>query len=371
MPKRILFFLESLRSGGKERRFTELLYYLKKNTDYEIQVVLLENIIHYKDIFNLNVPVIIIKRVLIKKDPLIFAKFFNFIKIFKPDIIHTWGSMTTFYAIPIANFFKIPLINSQIADAIPITSKSYFEKFLWFINYNFSNIILSNSIAGVEAYKDKKKKILVIYNGVRPERFKKLKNKKSVKQRFEIKTKYAVIMVASFGLYKDHDLFVKVAESVCKLRSDVSFVAVGDGDKEQNKNYLNFVECAKEDSHKRLIFTGKISNVEELVNACDIGMLLSNIKTGEGISNSILEYMALSKPVIATDAGGICELVVNNDTGFLVNQNIALIVQHVIDLLDNSNLRKKMGEEGKKIIENKFTIDKMGFEFVKQYNNIG
>ena len=55
----------------------------------------------------------------------------------------------------------------------------------------------------------------------------------------------------------------------------------------------------------KIIFLGKIANVENIINIFDIGILITNSKVhGEGVSNSIIEYMALGKPVIATRGGG-------------------------------------------------------------------
>jgi glycosyltransferase involved in cell wall biosynthesis len=90
----------------------------------------------------------------------------------------------------------------------------------------------------------------------------------------------------------------------------------------------------------------------------------------EGIPNAVMEYMALSKPVIATDSGGTSELVLETVSGFLVDRDIDLIAENIIQLLDNPSLRKQMGINGRVIIENKFTISKMGAEFVKQYKEL-
>ncbi len=359
---KILFFLESLHTGGKERRAIELFHYLKQKTDYDFQIILTEEDIHYTYILDLGIPIIILKRGLLKKDPLIFFKFFNIVRSFKPDIIHAWGSMTTLYAIPSAKIFNIPLINGQIADSIPISTRSYFFKIVWYFNHYFSDVIIANSKAGLSAYSVNLNKGSVIYNGVRLERFQKKNENEQVKNKLGILTPFSIIMVARFKKHKNYELFFEVAKKFCELRSDVSFVAVGDG---ETKTY--FIEKVKEEKMDRFFFTGKISNVETLVNACDIGILFSNIITGEGISNVIIEYMALSKPVIATDAGGTCELVANKISGYLVEENIEIIVKNINELLDNPKKRKQMGEEGYKIIETSFTIDNMGKSFIKKY----
>ncbi len=359
---RLLFFLESLRAGGKERRAVELFHFLKQNTNYEIQIVLTEKNIHYKYILKLEIPIHYLERKHLKKDPTLFFKFFKIAKSFKPDVIHSWGGMTTLYAIPTAKYLKIPLINGQVADSISKEYRSNLMNLIWNINHYFSDHILSNSKSGLKAYKVKAEKGSVIYNGIRLERFENLNDKKIVRKIFGIETRYAIVMVASFGKYKDYKLFFNVAKKVCKIRNDVTFLAVGEG--EMKKKFV------KEYESNQILFTGKITNVEVLINACDIGVLFSQLSTGEGISNAIMEYMALSKPVIATDAGGTNELVQNNISGFLVNNDKSVIVKHIINLLDNPNLRIEMGLKGRDIIENGFTIDEMGEGFLNFYKSV-
>ena len=123
---------------------------------------------------------------------------------------------------------------------------------------------------------------------------------------------------------------------------------------------------------KNVIFTGKINNVEPLVNIADIGLLFSNkLIHGEGISNSIIEYMALGNPVIANDAGGTKEIVKHGINGFLIsNESAQEIADLINNLLDDKKKREKMGVAGKRLIHESFAIERMGKEFVKVYEDI-
>jgi len=114
---KIIFFIDSLRAGGRERRMIELLHYLKINTGYEMHIVSVEKEVHYKDLYSLDVPVTIVERKMLKKDPLIFKSFYNIAKQFQPDIIHTWGTMATFYAIPAKVLLKRPMVANLISNA--------------------------------------------------------------------------------------------------------------------------------------------------------------------------------------------------------------------------------------------------------------
>ena len=120
---KIIFFIESLRSGGKERRLIELLSYLKDKPEYELMVVLVEKKIYYKKFLDMKIPFVFIERKTIKKDPRPFFSFYGLCRQFKPDMVHVWGRMNAIYALPTIIFQKIPLINGQITSAPPNLKK--------------------------------------------------------------------------------------------------------------------------------------------------------------------------------------------------------------------------------------------------------
>src|SRR5699024_5560529 len=129
----------------------------------------------------------------------------------------------------------------------------------------------------------------------------------SVKLKYGIVTPYTVVMAASFSNNKDYDTFYKIAKAITSKREDVTFIGVGGYGKDES-TYRHLLQLTT--NNKRILFPGRITDVEALVNACTVGVLFSNKKVhGEGISNSILEYMCLAKPVLANDAGGTNEIV--------------------------------------------------------------
>ncbi len=360
---RILFFLESLQCGGRERRSLELIQYLKQQTDYEIELVLTEEEIYYEEVYELDINIKILKRTGIKYDPSIFYKFYRIARRFKPDIIHTWGKMTTFYAIPAKLICRIPLISSLIADSNKSYNNFSLYHFLLKTNILFSEVVLSNSIAGLQAYNVKTLKAKVIYNGVRLERFQQSFDTKKVREEFGIKTEFMLIMVATFSIFKDYDLFIDVAREIGKHRSDLTFVGVGDGSEWER------IKLRISDEHiKNVILTGKQKEVERIVASSDIGILCT---ISEGMSNSIIEYMALGKPVISTDlTGGSKELIKEGETGYCVERSTEKIIETINSLLDNSELRLSMGEKGRKRINTLFSINRMADDFKLLYKEV-
>lgn len=354
---KILYIIDALGPGGAERRFVQLIKGLNPDR-FATMVVLLTDIVHYDEIYELDTEVVKLERK-VKKDPLIFFRLFAICRRWKPDIVHAWGSMSAVYAGPVAKLLGIKLINAMIADApARLTARQRVGAMLTF---PLSDIIQSNSYAGLEAYNVPQRKRSMIHNGFDFERMRDLKEPEAVKEELGIKTNYVAGMVAGFRYHKDYESLVRAAQIILEKRDDVTFVCVGGG-----PDLQRIRELAQ--GGNRIIFTGKRSDVESIINTFDIGILSTH---GEGISNSIMEYMAAGKPVIATDGGGTRELVIDGETGFLVPQKSPeRLAEKIDDLLNDDELRQNMGIMAKERIHGEFNIDRMTSEHAKLYDKL-
>ena len=110
---RILFFIGSLKGGGKERRLIELLTYLNQKCSYELMVVVTGAEIDYAAFYKLNVHYQVITKKWKKNDLSVFSQFYKICEQFKPHLIHTWGRMQSFYALPAVIGKKIPMVYGQ------------------------------------------------------------------------------------------------------------------------------------------------------------------------------------------------------------------------------------------------------------------
>jgi glycosyltransferase involved in cell wall biosynthesis len=357
---KILFYIESLHAGGKERRLIELIKGLKKEyLDIEMELVLTKEEIHYKEIFKTGIKIHYTIRKGLKKDPRLFWKFYKIAKQFKPDIIHVWGNMVAIYAIPAKVLLGVPMINNQITDA-PLSVKG--GPLSHKLSFTFSDKIIANSYAGLRAYKAPSNKSLVIYNGFDFNRIKNLSTKKSIREKFNISTPFVVGMVASFSGKKDYKTFINAAILVLEKRNDVTFLCIGSGDDTQYRHMVSDV------NKNKILFLGPQKNVENIMNICDIGVLASFT---EGISNSLMEFMALGKPVVASGDGGLNELVKDNFNGYLIESaNPELLFEKIKSLLMDEQKRILMGQKSKEIVLERFNIDKMIDRFYFEYKNI-
>jgi glycosyltransferase involved in cell wall biosynthesis len=105
-----------------------------------------------------------------------------------------------------------------------------------------------------------------------------------------------------------------------------------------------------------VFFLGRCDNVADLLFASEIGVLSSK---AEGFANAILEYMAAGLPVVATDVGGAREAIAEDETGYTVNSgDDEKMAERIIDLLNQPERARAMGERGKLIAAEKFSGDR-------------
>lgn len=355
---KILFFIENLGSGGKERRLVELVKNLSNLEGYEMEIVLTKNKLHYKEVLNTGAKIHYIVRKGLKKDPRLFFKFYKIAKQFDPDVIHVWGNLVAFYAIPTKVLLKVPMINNQITDAPDFVSESFLGPKT---NFKFSDKIIGNSYAGLKSYNAPKGKSEVIYNGFDFKRIQNIADKDYIRDKFNITTEKLVTMVASYSDKKDHKTYLKVAKSILDLRTDVTFLAVGGGDNDRYRDQIKGYE-------NNIKFIGKQSNVENIMNASDFGVLCTYT---EGISNALLEFMSLSKPVLITGGGGCSELVETGENGYLFAcGDYTSLQEKIIQLLNDVSLVEKLGTRSKEIVQEKFSIEKMMTQYRELYKSV-
>lgn len=368
MP-RILFVIDSLEAGGKERRLTELMKALHLAKDVEFELVLMNRNIHYKEVLSLGINIHYIIRKT-RRDISIFHKLYHICKKYKPDIVHCWESMTAIYTVPVCRILKIKCVNGMVIDT-PVRqnlcNKNWFRARLTF---PFSSVVVGNSYSGLSAYRAPEKKSVCIHNGIAMSRFRNLQDKLSIREEIlgnADDEDFIAGMVAGIDERKDYSTLIEAAVELLEKHDNLKFLLVGEG------SMIGEMKKKVPESLKdKIVFLGKRTDIESIINIFDTGILLTNARVhGEGISNSIIEYMAMGKPVIATRGGGTNEIVEDNITGFLISPSDAgeFISKFEILFLDPP-LRKKMGAAGKERIIAEFSMERMVSDYLNLYNDL-
>lgn len=111
-----------------------------------------------------------------------------------------------------------------------------------------------------------------------------------------------------------------------------------------------------------------MTDVESVYNASDVVVLATTV---EGVSNAIMEGMALGKPIVSTKGPfvGTQEVVEEGKSGFLTEyHDDKSFADYILELLADEKLRIQMGNRGKEIVKVKFSIRQMIERFAKVYN---
>jgi glycosyltransferase involved in cell wall biosynthesis len=365
---KILFFINGIFLGGKERRLLELMKEIKKREQFQFELVVMHPEINYKEILNLGIKIhyLIRKR---KNDISVFQRLYKLCKQDHIDIIHCWDSMTAVYAIPICKLLKIKLVNGMVVDT-PVRQNLFNKNWLRArLTFPFSHIVVGNSKAGLHGYAAPFKKSVCVYNGMDLSRFTNLQNPGTVRQEIfgdRSDSLFIVGMVAAFEIRKDYETVIRAAIDLMSKFENIRFLLVGGGE------YLNQIrELVPEHLKNKIIFLGKRSKIENIINVFDVGILITNSKVhGEGISNSIIEYMALGKPVIATKGGGTDEIVFNNENGYLINPHRPAELVEKIEVMMNDENRERFGKTGIEMANEKFDLKKMTSIYSSIYQNL-
>lgn len=198
-------------------------------------------------------------------------------------------------------------------------------------------------------------KIVIIYNGLDLMRFQLNGDAHEALQRLNLATirgRPVVTMVANFEYrVKDHPMLLRAAQRVKAEVPESVFVIAGEGELRGETEKLA-AELGLSDS---CLFIGRCASVPDLLAASDVCVLSSQ---AEGFSNSILEYMAAGRAVVATNVGGASEAVVEGETGYLVNAgDDRAMGERLISLLRDPAKRQTMGINGRRRIEQRFSCE--------------
>ena len=149
-----------------------------------------------------------------------------------------------------------------------------------------------------------------------------------------------------------------ILENVLKSMPDVTFYWAGDGP--YRDKILSVL--GKYDNFKWLGSLQYPDKVREYLTEIDVYALVSGIDMSP---LTLQEAQLMKKPVVATNVGGIPELMKNNETGFLVEKGDADgWIEKLFLLINNKEKRKTMGENGRKFVEENFNWNKIAREFL-------
>ena len=355
----ILIVVDSLIAGGMERQVVELLKGLKHTERYQIALARLEHGGEFEEeAFVLADVVLPVKR-RTRFDLNVVWSLIRHSRAAGVHLIHAFGFMSGLAGLIAARWLDVPIINCSARTASPMTWQRRIAA--WTARH--SDVAVSNSQAGLESHGlVGLPQARVIRNGVDLRRF------EGVTPRWAIQEP-TLCMVANFIPYKDHTTVIRaLALARCHI-PELRLVLVG-----RDGGTLSLArELLRELGLEEAVeFVTNTNYPECYIAGSDVCVLASDTRVhAEGISNAILEYMALGKPVVATDCGGNGEVVEHGVTGYLVPPHAPeALAERIAELLQMPQRAREMGRLGKRRVHAEFSLERMLSEYEGLYASL-
>jgi len=216
-----------------------------------------------------------------------------------------------------------------------------------------ADAVIGNSAAGIADYRLSRPNVFVVHNGFEADRAPVVTRDRDRAPG----TRPEIVMAARMVPEKDYDTLLDAAELMRERGRDVRFTLMGPGP--DRERLIARAASLAEAGMVRFIDPGL--EVMPVLASADIGVLLTDPRHhAEGLSNSIMEYMACGLPVVCTDSGGNREVVVDGVTGVVVPpHDPAALTDALCRFLDEPGTAGEYGRAGRDRIRDEFSTAAM------------
>ena len=209
------------------------------------------------------------------------------------------------------------------------------------------------------------RRVAVLYNGIDVDAFAASSDRATARRDMGAREgEFVILQVARLDYLKDHATAVRTLARVIRQVPRARLVLVGDGPERVG---IEALVCELNLSD-RVSFLGTRKDVDRLLHGADLFLLTS---VSEGIPLTVIEAMAAGLPVVATDVGGLREVVVEGVTGLLAPASAVVgLADCVLKLANDPDLRSTMGTAGRKRAKDHFDEPRMAAEYGQLYREL-
>jgi len=298
----------------------------------------------------------------------IFTAFFRMLKLrkvlksLKPDVIHARSRVPAWLVYMANKKLKIPFVTTVHG----FNSVNFYSSIM---TKGTRIICVSESVKTYiqKHYDVSDEKIFVIARGIDLEKFNPKHLDKNFteafKKKYGLKKQYIVSSVGRITQLKDHQTFIAAIALLTKEDPNILGLIVGGVRKDKQKYLLLLKSLVKElGVEDNIIFTGSQSKVAEIYALSDV--LVSSSKKPESFGRSVAEALALSTAVVATNHGGVLDIIREGDNGYFCpvedSEALAKYIQQA----------KMLDFDGYKYISETFSLKQMVEKTVKVYEKV-
>jgi len=351
MKLRLILAIGELEIGGTQRQMLEL----AKRLDREIflpQVLCLSRSLAFSDAFReaeVNVSVIDKRS---RYDFRVLSRLKGFFFREGAQVLVTFGFTADMWCRVAARMARVPVVISSVRTCAEESAVlDWVNRALRPLTDHY--IVNSRAVAqylrriGVAA-----DSYSIISNGLDFDRFQDSRQRsENVRSSLEIDaSSFVVGTVSRLSREKNLEGFLRLAQQFSLISSEALFLVIGKGPDEARLRSL----ADQLGISAKIRWLGERNDVPYLLNAFDLAMLTSK---REGLSNTLLEYMAASLPIVSSDVGGNGELIRNGQTGFLYpieDPNQAL--DYMVQLYREPALRHQIASEAHRDVVRRFGV---------------
>ncbi|MFA7676590.1 MAG: glycosyltransferase family 4 protein [Candidatus Omnitrophota bacterium] len=295
-----------------------------------------------------------------------------------PDVVHAhnmhyFSQIHTKMLDSMCKERKIPLV---------LTAHNVWDELLFLeltLKINWAHIIavshfIKKEIIGVGV---DDRKITVVHHGIDQEKFQPGVSTEGVLKSYpQLKGKRIVFHPARIGLAKGCDTSIKAINLVIQMFPDVMLVLAGskniiDWGGSQQKDIAYMVNLIEHFGlkDKVLIDMYSLDEVKELYELSEICLYPSTGSEPFGLT--MLEAMAMAKPMVVTNAGGMPEVIKDGINGFIVSvRDFEALAAKISQLLEDSKLKRRFGYTGRQIVESQYTKQKVTQDTIAVYRKV-
>ncbi len=352
--RRVLHLIETSEPGGAET----VLAYIASNLDptrYRSLVCVLEEGWLTDHLRTLGIPYVVIENRR-SYDPVFLYELVKLIRREKISLMHSHEFMMTVYGSVASKLTGVPLIGTVHGKVYYPDKRRRILAFRFAVSLCAKMIAVSDDLHRylVDTLNFNPHKVMTLHNGIDLERFIAGSSRDELRRQFSIPSDALVAGTAgSLFKVKGLEYLLEAARELNNHYPNFLLFIAGEGDQkealEEKAKELNIGDTVR--------FLGFYDNIPNLLDAIDVYVCSS---LSEGLSLSILEAMAMSKPVVATDVGGNREIIMPDDSGYLVPPcDQSSLAGKISELFDSSDVRERFGRRGREIVEERFSLEKM------------
>lgn len=371
---KVIHMTEGAGWGGMEAHLYSLLPGLQARDSFEVECITFHQGLLSERLRDRGIKTKVLSR-LGKLDFFVLIRLIRYFRSSKVDIIHLHGYLAIFYGILAAVMSGIPVkvitLHASSTHGTPNKKLTKLNFYLWLAYFLMKKSKAYAIAVSKETYdkhlrekKISKEHMTVIHNGIAIEENQSC-DSGVAKRDLGVKDKdFIVGIVGRIDKNKGHIYFVEAAQSILEERKDVHFVIVGNGPMEKELKAF----CTENNLEEYVHFLGFQDNILAYLSLMDILVIASS---SEGIPYTLLESMAKGIPVVATNVGGIPEVIHDGVSGLLVPpRDPGAIATCVMSLLDNEPLRKRLSRKGLEILNRHFSQESMVQSTLRFYQSI-